>query len=45
LRTYLSTEKCKIGRNTLYIKTMNVDSLPKKVWTEYVKVPFWYAKD
>ena len=45
LRTYLSTEKCKIGRNTLYIKTMNVDSLPKKVWTDYVAVPFWYAKD
>lgn len=45
LRTYLSTEKCKIGRNTLYIKTMNVDSLPKKVWTDYVEVPFWYAKD
>jgi len=45
LRTYLSTEKCKIGRNTLYVKTMNVDSLPKKVWTDYVEVPFWYAKD
>ena len=45
LRTYLSTEKCKIGRNTLYVKTMNVDSLPKKVWTDYVAVPFWYAKD
>ncbi|WP_428665105.1 hypothetical protein [Runella sp.] len=45
LKTYLSTEKCKIGRNTLYIKTMKTDSLPKKVWTDYVAVPFWYAKD
>lgn len=45
LKTYLSTEKCKIGRNTLYIKTMKTDSLPKKVWTEYVAIPFWYAKD
>lgn len=45
LKTYLSTEKCKTGRNTLYIKAMATDSLPKKVWTDYVAIPFWYAKD
>lgn len=45
LKTYLSTEKCKTGRNTLYIKTMAIDSLPKKVWADYVTIPFWYAKD
>lgn len=45
LTTYLSSEKCKIGRNTLYIKTLETDSLPKKVWTKYISIPFWYAKD
>jgi hypothetical protein len=45
LKTYLSTEKCRTGRNTLYIKTMVTDSLPKQVWTDYVAIPFWYAKD
>jgi len=45
LKTYLSTEKCKIGRNTLYIKTIQIDSLPKKVWGDYVAIPFWFSKD
>lgn len=45
ISTYLSTEKCKIGRNTLSIKTLAVDSLPKRVWIKYATIPFWYAKD
>ncbi|MFY7912868.1 MAG: hypothetical protein ACOVO2_25085 [Emticicia sp.] len=45
LTTYLSSEKCKIGRNTLHIKALQTDSLPKKVWSEYITIPFWYAKD
>lgn len=45
ISTYLSTENCKIGRNTLSIKALAIDSLPKKVWTKYVTIPFWYAKD
>lgn len=45
LTTYLSSEKCKTGRNTLYIKALQTDSLPKKVWSEYITIPFWYAKD
>ena len=45
LTTYLSSEKCKTGRNTLYIKSLQADSLPKKVWSEYITIPFWYAKD
>ncbi|MCP9769972.1 hypothetical protein EGI22_18870 [Lacihabitans sp. LS3-19] len=42
IKIYLNTEKCKIGRNTLYIKTLEIDSLPKKVWGDYVAIPFWY---
>lgn len=45
ISTYLSTEKCIIGRNQLYIRALETDSLPKKVWTKYVTIPFWYAKD
>lgn len=45
IKSYLSTEKCKIGRNTLFIKTLQTDSLPKKVWGDYVAIPFWFAKD
>jgi hypothetical protein len=45
IKSYLSTEKCKIGRNTLFIKTMQTDSLPKKVWGDYVAIPFWFSKD
>lgn len=45
ISSYISTEKCKTGRNTLSIKTLAVDSLPKKVWIKYVTIPFWYAKD
>ncbi len=45
LTTYLSTDKCKIGRNELYIKALEVDSLPKKVWSKYVTIPFWFSKD
>lgn len=45
LTTYLSSDKCKIGRNILYIKTLETDSLPKKVWSKYISIPFWYAKD
>lgn len=43
LKTYLSTEKCKMGQNIIYIKTMQTDSLPKKVWGDYVAIPFWYS--
>ena len=45
LKAFLNTKNCKIGRNTLYIKTMQTDSLPKKVWGDYVTIPFWYAED
>jgi hypothetical protein len=44
IKTYLNTESCKIGKNTLYIKTLKTDSLPKKVYDEYVAIPFWYSK-
>jgi hypothetical protein len=45
LTTYLSTQKCKVGRNTLFIKTLQIDSLPRKTWSNYVAIPFWYAKN
>ncbi len=44
IKTYLNTENCKAGKNTLYIKTLKTDSLPKKVYDEYVIIPFWYSK-
>jgi len=44
LKHILSTENCKTGKNTLYIKTLKTDSLPKKVYDEYVIIPFWYSK-
>ncbi len=44
IKTYISTENCKPGKNTLHIKTLKTDSLPKKVYDEYVAIPFWYSK-
>jgi hypothetical protein len=45
LSAYVSSENCKIGRNLIHIKALEVDSLPKKIWTSYVTIPFWYAKN
>lgn len=43
IKAYINTENCKMGRNTLYIKTLKTDSLPKKVYDEYLAIPFWYS--
>lgn len=45
LSSYISLANCKPGRNTLYIKTLDTDSLPQKRYKDYVAIPFWYAED
>jgi hypothetical protein len=45
LTAYIPTQNCKIGRNTLYIKTMATDSLPKTRFVTHVAIPFWYAPE
>lgn len=43
-RVYIATERFKKGNNAVYIKKMEVDSLPKKVWITYAVIPFWFVK-
>lgn len=45
LMSYLPTTACKIGKNTLVVKTINPDSLPKIRYKTYATVPFWYAPE
>jgi hypothetical protein len=44
LKTYISSDNCKIGRNNLHIRILDIDSLPKRVWVDHAFVPFWYAE-
>ncbi len=45
LSSYIALDKCKPGRHTLYIKTLDTDSLPKRYYKDYAAIPFWYAQD
>jgi hypothetical protein len=44
LVSYLSTKDCILGQNSLKIKTLQTDSLPKKVWASYDEIVFWFYK-
>lgn len=45
ISTYIATKRLVTGRNTLTIKIIDPDSLPKRHWQIYTVIPFWFAPE
>ncbi len=45
ISTYIATERLVMGRNTLTVKTIDPDSLPKRHWKTHTVIPFWFAPE
>lgn len=45
ITAYIPTQAFKTGRNTLYVKAIDTDSLPKRSLRNHAIVPFWFAPE